>query len=96
MFLVSYKGWTDEEVYRLGDLSRYTFQQLNEMENKLKTSEQTAEKLEPKIKRIIVSERDLKKISKYLDEGYQPVDKQHQVIKGQIILEVLTIPQMTG
>jgi hypothetical protein len=96
MFLVSYKGWTDEEVYRLGDLSRYTFQQLNEMENKLKTPEQTAEKLEPKIKRIIVSERDLKKISKYLDEGYQPVDKQHQVIKGQIILEVLTIPQMTG
>ena len=75
MFLVSYKGWTGEEVYRLGDLSRYTFQQLNEMENKLKTSKETAEKPEPEIERIIVPENDLKKISKYFDEGYQPADK---------------------
>jgi hypothetical protein len=89
MFLISYKGWTEEEVYRLGDLSKYTFQQLNEMENRLKTSKEPAEK-HTLSTRIRVPETDLKTIDKYIAKGYQPLEKKYQVVRGHIIFEALT------
>lgn len=45
MYLIQYGEMTEEEVYRLGDLSRYTFQQLKEMVEKSKpTKRVTAER----------------------------------------------------
>jgi len=93
MYLVSYKGWTEEEVYRLGDLSQYTFEQLNEMENRLTTAKEPTEKHAPSTRRIRVPETDLKTIDKYIGKGYQPLEKKFQVIKGHIIFE---IPGPTG
>lgn len=87
MFLISYKGWTEEEVYRLGDLNKYTFQQLNEMENRLTTTNEATQKLALPARRIRVPENDLKTIDKYIGKGYQPLEKKFQVIKGQIIFE---------
>jgi integrase len=89
MFLIHYKGWGDDEVYKLGDLSLYTFQQLEAMEDKLKTAKGPAgEKRQPPQKRILVPERDLKKINMYFEKGYQPLEKKYQVVKGQVIFQV--------
>jgi hypothetical protein len=88
MFLIHYKGWGDDEVYKLGDLSLYTFQQLEAMEDKLKKAKGPAEKREAPQKRILVPERNLKKINKYFEKGYQPLEKKYQVVKGQVIFQV--------
>ena len=90
MFLIHYRGWNDEEVRKLGDLSLYTFQQLEEKEDKRIKPKvpQAEEKRELSQKRILVPERDLKRINKYFEKGYQPLEKKYQVVKGQIIFQV--------
>jgi len=87
MYLIHYKGWNDQEVNKLGDLKNYTFQQLEEMEDKRRKPKEPQAAKQPK-KRVLAAERDLKKINKYFEQGYQPLPKQYQVVKGQIIFEI--------
>jgi len=90
LYLTEYGEMNDEEIRQV-DPANKTFPQLAEIVEKRRKQKPaspraSAEKHEQP-ERILIPEKNLKKINKYIEKGYKPLKKEFQVIKGQILFE---------
>jgi hypothetical protein len=85
MYLIQYGEMSEEAIYKLGDLSNYTFQQLRDMVEKSKpTKRVTAAKIPQR--QITIPVSSVKEIKKYQEKGYL-ITKQQPVPK-HVVLEL--------